>query len=163
MPWKGSCIRCGHCGCDSTSSNLDGDWAPGIPNCQFEWGWQHPSEELDLIILIKNDKPSSWQHGDKDYSVTINIAANGGPSINVSAYITKLGIQKSLTDRSCPLFQKGTPNECLLYGRSQMPFSCANAPDKMGDVWNAQHAAQWGVNHPHTSQSGTCGYLWTKP
>lgn len=162
MPWTGSCNRCGHCGCTSINSNPREDWAPGIANCHFEWGWQHSSEEQNLITLIKSGKAGGWQHGDVDYSVTIKIVG-GGPPINVNAYITKRGIQKSPTDRSCPFFQTGIPNECLLYGRAQMMFSCVDAPDNMGDDWNAQHAVQWGVNHPHTSQGGTCGYLWTEP
>lgn len=155
MPWNGSCNGCGHCGCFEGAGG-PAKWYPGVGVWAMKWGRMYPGRDLDICQLIRTAYLAKygyeWDH-DFNSNVTIRIVGGGAP-INVDCYITERGIQKSATDASCPFFQ----TSCVLYGRTQLPPSCANAPQLITDPY---FIANWEINHPHTSQGGLCGYYWT--
>jgi hypothetical protein len=161
MPWSGSCNRCGHCGCYEHAGEPE-EWYPGIGGYALPWYKQHPSEGLALCQLLNakfvQQSGRDWDH---DYGVSLSVQVQGIG--NITCYISRRGIQKSATDASCPFFRLGSPNECLLWGRPQLPPHCLHFPDNMGDDWNDSYAARWSIEHPHTSQGGPCGFLWTEP
>lgn len=51
---------------------------------------------------------------------------------------------------------KVVTTECLLWGKSQLPWMCAKSPqDYVG-----KQIDKWIDSNPHTSNAGTCGYYW---
>lgn len=121
----------------------------------MDWGRQHPESELEICTLIKAAYQKkfgvAWRQGDYDFEVDIQIVDDDS-TVNATCYVTKDGIQKSATDRSCPFFQLGKPNKCTLWGRDQWPDACRNTP-----YFTAESTiVAWEVNHGHE-----CGYYWT--
>lgn len=105
MPWSGACNRCGDCGCLDVGG-LE-KWYPGIGGSKMPWGKMYPSRDLDVCALIRTAFTLKYGHEwDKEYggNVVIRIAG-GGPPIYVDCYITTRGIQKLLTDASCPFLE----------------------------------------------------------
>ena len=156
---RGSCNRCGHCGCYEGAGG-DPRWYPGIGGSKTLWGKMYPDRDMDICQLIRTAfLATEGREWDKDYGETIRIRIVGnGSRINVDCHITTRGIQKSATDASCPFFALGIPNVCELWGRPQLPPSCANNPQSFTDE---SQIAAWELNHQHTSQGGLCGYWWT--
>ena len=159
---QGSCNRCGHCGCYAGAGGHD-KWYPGIGGSHMEYGAMYPDRDTDICALIRAAfMATEGRKWDKDYDQTISIRiAGGGPPLDVDCYITQRGIQKSASDASCPFFALGTPNECILWGRAQLPPSCANYPQTFQYLPNGEGLiAKWEANHPHTGSGGLCGYYW---
>lgn len=156
---QGSCNRCGHCGCYEGAGG-PAKWYPGIGGSKMAWGRRHSGQDLDVCALIRTAFMGKFGNAwDGEYDVEVDIRiVGGGPPIDVTCYVTTSGIQTSSTDRSCPFFELGNPNLCKLWGRNQLPPSCANFPQNLDD----EAAVKWEVNHPHTSAGGLCGYYWVE-
>ena len=122
------------------------------------WGKMYPARDLDICRLIRIAfEAMEGREWDKDYGIGVPIQiVGGGPPLNVTCYITTRGIQKSLSDASCPFFTLGTPNVCELMLNSTrlayLPPSCANNPQSFTDE---SQIAAWEANHGHV-----CGWSW---
>lgn len=136
--WAGSCNWCGRCGCLSQPL-ADIDWGPGLPEGLFDWGRQHPDEEIELVSAIK--KAVNWQRGDVEYSFTIAVGQE-----QVNGYVSERGIQVSISDRSCAFYDKLSKG-CKLWGTALLPPICANTPNNKNDGWNKVSADKWWDNH----------------
>jgi hypothetical protein len=123
------------------------------------WGKRYPVQDLDICVLIRTAFMAKYGHEwNNEYGGDVIMRiVGGGPPLNIECYIGEKGIQKSASDTSCPFFQLGTPNECVIWGRAQLPPSCANFPQSFT---NEAQMIAWEINHPHTSQGGLCGYYW---
>lgn len=155
---QGECNRCGHCGCNAAAGG-DPRFYPGIAGSQMSWGKMNPGRDMDICALIRTAFTAkfggTW---DEDYGFEVDISiVGGGPPVDVTCYVTRDGIQKSAVDASCPFWQAGTPNECLIWEREQWPAACRNTPYFTDEA----DIAAWELNHPHVDDDDTtCGFWW---
>ena len=163
---QGDCDYCGHCGC-YVGAGGPARFYPGIGvgTMRMRYSEIHPVILPILYQLIKDEfavqYSRPWEYSDKEFALTNFQIKGGGPTITVDLYVSEKGIHVSPSDFSCPWFQLGTPNECLLWGRSQLPPACANLPQMFQYMPGGEGLiAAWEANHPHTSQGGLCGYYW---
>jgi hypothetical protein len=150
---RGYCDHCGHCGCYA-SKDSNPKWSPGIGGFALVRGLQHPDRDIPICTHIRGrfhrDSGINWQQGFYDFWVRISFPSGDDP-IDVEAYVTERGIQKSDEDASCPFFELGSPNKCLLWGRPQLPLSCRNNPQNLTEEKDME---KWTEDHP------PCKYYW---
>jgi hypothetical protein len=148
---QGSCNKCGHCGCYASPGGENEHWCPGIPTSILDWYLNHPDDQINKFAQYMVDRIgyTKGMRGGGRFTI---------PGIGrIDYWIADGGIQKSETDTSCPFFQLGTPNECIIFDEVYLHPSCRNNPQSFTDEGMV---AAWEVNHPHTSQGGLCGYYW---
>ena len=148
---QGSCNRCGHCGCYAFPDLSNDHWCPGIPTAVLDWYLMYPDpavQKFAAYMINRTGYVKGYVGGGR-----FTIPGTG----RIDYYIDADGIHKSDTDRSCPFFELGTPNVCLIFTEDWLPTPCANNPQTFTDEGMI---GKWEVNHPHTGSGGTCGYYW---
>ena len=158
---QGECNRCGHCGCYAGAGG-PAKWYPGIGAGTMNMQYHDSRPQLGSPILyqliaaefeVQYDRP--WESTDTEFALPGFRISGGGPPIIKDIYVSTKGIHISATDFSCPWFQLGNPNECLLWGRDPLPQSCAIYPQTFHMFPDGEdRIAKWEVNHP------PCGYYW---
>ncbi len=136
---KGSCTRCGLCGCWDRPEANGKEWCEGLPEHAFEWYKQHPSQEEFIFKLLRASI--------ENRQVTAAI-----PSIGVFSFVYRrgIGLCTSDTDKSCPFLDQSDLS-CRLWGTVYLPTVCSITPQ---NLVNEDQIAQWAKDHPQ------CGFYW---